>query len=109
MGIHQKDEPHWLYHVYDGLGRLLYIGQTTNPEGRMRNWRNRRNCGAAWFRHARRITWRLYGCWFDAYTAETDAILEEQPPFNVQHRRRPMAQCLAERELFDWPDDIEAA
>lgn len=97
----------WLYHAYDAADRLLYIGQTKDPEVRMRSWETQsrtqnpaRRAEAIWFRYARRFTWRPYASLAEVDRSESAAVRVEQPPFNTRLRGRPAVEVHAERELF---------
>jgi predicted GIY-YIG superfamily endonuclease len=89
-----------LYRLYDGEGVLLYVGITNMPNVRfaahsMKSW---------WKRVDRKDI-----VWFDnrqqAEQAETRAIRDEQPVFNVA--KSPWRSVAAAAELNDLPDDLD--
>lgn len=89
-----------LYRLYDREGALLYVGITNMPNVRfashsMKSW---------WKRVTRKDI-----VWFDnrqqAEQAETKAIHEEQPVFNVA--KSPWRSVTAAAELSDLPDGLD--
>lgn len=76
------DERHCLYRLYDDLGDLLYIGIAVNPARRFIEHQSR---SAWWLEVARReLEWHPDRRSVEA--AETLAIRNERPAFNVQKR-----------------------
>lgn len=69
-----------LYRFFDGDGRLLYVGISSNAIRRLRQHAT----SASWFDFVRRITIDPIGSREDALRAERDAILNEKPVYNVQ-------------------------
>lgn len=76
-------QPHWLYRMYDVQGALLYIGQTTNPQQRIRA--HRANSDAPWAADVVRVRWDCVGNRWDALRLEKEAIQEERPRHNRAH------------------------
>lgn len=77
--------PYVLYRLYDRENRLLYVGRTINPAGRLNA-------------HLYRQLWadEVAGATFQRFTdpvtlarAEVEAIRRERPRYNVVHNGRP--------------------
>lgn len=82
----RRRRPHWLYRCYDKDGRLLYIGQTSNPKGRMAVWRSvKTGIEYGWFREVTSMRWCEYPNWWVVCMAEREAIKAERPAHNRQH------------------------
>lgn len=72
--------PTSLYRYYDRDGVLLYVGIT--GRGALRNGEH---FSKPWWRHVRRQEVEHFPSRAAALAAESAAIREHQPPFNVQH------------------------
>lgn len=84
-----------LYRLYDGDGRLLYIGITADPKTRFASHATYKPW---WAQVARKdVTW-LRATWQEALKVEAAAILNEKPKFNRKHNA-PRAPFSAET----WP------
>ncbi len=77
--------PTFLYRLYDGTGRLLYIGITDNVRTRMNGHSNTQ----PWWEAVTRVIVETHPDRVAAETAEWNAILAEKPVFNVQKTRAP--------------------
>lgn len=92
--IAARQEPHWLYRLYDADGVLLYIGQTRNPAQRFRGWFMDHKNGygrARWVSEAVRVDWRRYPNYDAVIAAEKLAIETERPLHNRQHQPQRVA------------------
>jgi predicted GIY-YIG superfamily endonuclease len=81
-----------LYRHYAKDGALLYVGITREPFQRWSNHTNK----SSWAQEVIRIDLEWFARWEDAYSAECEAILSEDPIHNIrrpgrtlQHRGRP--------------------
>jgi predicted GIY-YIG superfamily endonuclease len=73
-------QPHAVYRMYDGSGKLLYIGCTANISGRLLDhvgYRGGQMCQVA------RIELEWYPDFMAAREAEGRAIASENPPWNT--------------------------
>lgn len=75
---------HYLYRLYNGRGRLLYVGTSKDPWARFAQHRRERPIMTEAVRRGR-IT--VHASELDAKRAEREAITTEHPVFNVAHRR----------------------
>lgn len=99
----RRRQPHWLYRFFDGDGRLLYIGLTSNPATRMIGWRSAQRQGADWFGSVCRADWQRFENWLAGDQAERDAIASERPIHNIHHQA-PLH--VAPGDLFAWPEKV---
>jgi hypothetical protein len=85
-------DPHFLYRCYDADDRLLYIGCTAWPSGRITQHRqDRRNKASRWLQVSM-TRYEVEGPFPSLHAgllAEDRAIAAEQPLFNRQGRRIP--------------------
>lgn len=72
-------EPHVVYRIYDAADSLLYVGVSADFEARFRDHKNRAVWADDYSRHE--LTW--YPDRWKAESAETAAIMTEQPAYNV--------------------------
>lgn len=72
---------HYIYRAYDANCRLLYIGQTIQPEQRIRNHARQSH----WFPEAIEWEFEEVDGWWAMQDAEKAAIKSERPLYNVQH------------------------
>lgn len=84
---------HLVYRAYAFSGALLYVGSTMQLDVRLRQHRDAGN----WWRLCREITTEAYADLTSARAAETAAIANEQPVFNMVGTGAPMAR------LEDFP------
>lgn len=89
-----------LYRLYDGEGVLLYVGITNMP-----NVRFAAHSMKSWWRRVDRkdIVW--FADRQQAERAETRAIRDERPVFNVA--KSPWRSVVAAAELDDLPNDLD--
>jgi excinuclease UvrABC nuclease subunit len=73
-----------LYRVYGDEGILLYIGVSNNFG---RRW-NEHSRNQPWWNSRRRMTVDWYNTEDEALDAEAHAIFNEQPRYNVMHRKQ---------------------
>lgn len=85
-----------LYRAYDGQDRLLYVGISDGEFIRLAQ----HAASAPWTVHAVKITLTRYAVRADAETAEREAILGEDPVWNV--KGRPTARFL--QWMAAYPD-----
>lgn len=78
--------PHCLYRYYDADDNPLYIGVTKRPRERERSHSEK-----AWFTRVARKETEEYPDRYSALEAEREAIVREQPEFNIVHRFSPGA------------------
>lgn len=83
-----RQQPHWLYRLFDADGVLLYIGQTRNPKARFQNWFSKALNAPRfeWVHEAVRCDWHQYPDWWAVTAAEKQAIEVEGPAHNVYHQ-----------------------
>tara|TARA_R100000687_G_C6397425_1_gene140179 strand:+ start:297 stop:833 length:537 start_codon:yes stop_codon:yes gene_type:complete len=72
---------HYLYRHWSDAGGLLYVGVTNNPAKRIKD----HNKCANWFEQVNNITLQKYETRESVLKAERQAIIDEQPEFNIQH------------------------
>jgi predicted GIY-YIG superfamily endonuclease len=77
-------QPHWVYRYFQD-DRLLYIGFTINPKRRDAGHRT----GSPWYHLVTRCDLERHPHKWAAMSAESRAIRDESPAFNVQYNRRP--------------------
>lgn len=88
----RRQQPHWLYRMYDADGVLLYIGQTSNPVGRFTAWLGRACTNRRpWVLTVTRVDWRRYPNHDAVVAAEKLAIETERPIHNRDHQPRRVA------------------
>jgi predicted GIY-YIG superfamily endonuclease len=78
----------WLYRIWngepDGLeSQLLYVGISDSPSSRMANHESQK----WWWWISDNVTWQRYSCREEAKQAETEAIQNEWPLFNIEESR----------------------
>lgn len=71
-------EPISVYRCFDASGRLLYVGQSINPAGRLRDEHSRRFSGQL---TTITITWHRTKD--EALAAEKEAIQSDRPLYNI--------------------------
>lgn len=88
-----RNEPHWLYRLFDADGVLLYIGQTRRPAARFQIWFSRasREDRFAWLYTAVRAEWQRFPNHSAVVAAEKAAIEDGLPRHNNQHMPRRVA------------------
>jgi hypothetical protein len=84
-----------MYRVYDAEDRLIYVGATHHLPCRMGQHQN----ASWWHCLAARIQWDFHPTKDAAFAAETVAIQEEQPAFNIRGAGR------AENDFGHWTAD----
>jgi predicted GIY-YIG superfamily endonuclease len=85
-------EPHVVYRIYDKAGDLLYVGVTVDFETRMQYHRSR----SAWFPGYSHHELTEYPDRWKAESAETAAIMNEQPRHN-QAQAKPLRRPRPEK------------
>lgn len=75
-----------VYRLFDGDGKLLYVGCTIHPTNRLPQHR-----GKPWFTRVASCTFEHFDSHEDAQRAEKHAIDTESPRFNKQPVRRIMS------------------
>lgn len=75
-----------VYRIYDTAGRLLYVGISTNPEGRLAQHR----CRQPWGRDVAAVEVAWFADREAAKSAEAHAIRDENPLYNLT---RPRLEC----------------
>ncbi|WP_132120963.1 GIY-YIG nuclease family protein [Actinocrispum wychmicini] len=86
-----------LYRMFDRDGRLLYVGITLDVSQRFKEHR----AGKSWWTEASTITLERHGTRQDVEAAEAAAIVNEQPLYNVQRRRRHQTESLKRLKRLD--------
>lgn len=76
-----------VYRCYSATGELLYVGCTIKATQRI----ERHRYDSKWFLEVASITIEHFDLWNDAYAAETLAIIEESPKYNVMQSVNPPA------------------
>lgn len=79
--IGKRDRSTALYRMFDGEGRLLYIGISVAPNVRMAQHRHTGD----WIYSVSRIELQWFETGADARAAEREAILAERPPHNIAY------------------------
>lgn len=90
----RRAAPHWLYRLFDADGVLLYVGQTSDPVQRFRQWvgyARRTPDLYGWFRHVVRCDWQQFPNWDAVVGAEKRAIETERPKHNIYHQPKRVA------------------
>jgi predicted GIY-YIG superfamily endonuclease len=79
MALHHRGTATALYRIFAADDRLLYVGVSINPTGRLKQHRYTQ----AWWPEAQKceVQWHLSGR--EAYEAETEAIKTEHPKYNL--------------------------
>lgn len=75
--------PGIVYRIYDGEGRLLYVGCSKDPAARLRAHCGRSKNPTPWWRLVDRWTLEEFESHEDALAAEARAIVAERPLFNL--------------------------
>lgn len=75
----RRDEPHFLYRVFDDEHALLYVGCTVDPQRRFAEHRSR----APWFARADHVEWEAHPNRIAARRAERETIRREEPEHNL--------------------------
>jgi excinuclease UvrABC nuclease subunit len=70
-----------VYRIYDANDRLIYVGATANPMGRVIGHQR----ASWWFALAARVSYEPHEHIESALAAEWTAIAEEAPAFNITH------------------------
>lgn len=78
---------HALYRFHSDTGELLYVGITLNPTGRWRQHRRHK----PWWTEIARITIEQFPDRTSALLAETNAIHDEHPKYNIAQNPTPPA------------------
>lgn len=73
---------HWVYRCFDESGRLIYVGFTATPSGRIAAHESQ----SWWASQIARIEWSDYPTRADARAAEKEAIATENPRWNTLGR-----------------------
>lgn len=89
MSADLASRPHSVYRVYGVRGDLLYIGCSADPEKRMRQ--HMVNGESKWRWLAERVTVELFPDRASALAAESVAIREEEPIWNLNGSGRAAA------------------
>ena len=90
-------EPAYVYRVYDGGGRLLYVGFAVCPEDRFRGHEH----SSRWYGKIAAVAIEKYPDVLTARAAETDAIKAEWPLWNIsQSPDKEIVQQIASRALL---------
>lgn len=81
-----------VYIMYDAVGIILYIGQTTNFAERMKShrglqWRES-NVPSVWMKYVRRVSMTPFPSRTEALAEERRLIEMHQPPFNTFYTDR---------------------
>ena len=92
--------PVWVYRVYDDVGRLIYVGQTTYPDVRFTIHR----CQSWWHSQIADVRWEEHCCRASAVRAESAAIATELPRWN----RRVKWNARERWSHQDWLDYFES-
>jgi hypothetical protein len=75
-----SDGKHHLYRHFDGMGRLLYVGESLNAVVRLAA----HGKSAHWFDDIRRVEIEVFPDRESARAAETKAIRDERPLHNIR-------------------------
>lgn len=75
-----KSTEHHVYRAFDEVGRLLYVGCTSNPQNRFGCHRSH---GSKWLPYAASTAWDTFPTREEALLEEARAIRVEAPRFNV--------------------------
>jgi excinuclease UvrABC nuclease subunit len=78
---HLEHLPHSVYRCYDADGVLLYIGCSYQVEKRLK-WHT--TSSAHWFQHVADVKVQQYANRSEGLAAELEAIITEEPVFNVK-------------------------
>ena len=79
-----EDQPTQLYRHYDSSGRLLYVGISNNHIARLGQHRD----AAQWFHLIDSVKIEHFKSRAEALEAERQAIQNEDPKYNIQHKKR---------------------
>lgn len=77
-----RENPHFVYRVFDQADTLLYVGCTRAPHTRFKHHRSQ----AAWYSRAHRVDWDPHPNFLTARAAESAAIRADRPLFNIEHK-----------------------
>lgn len=86
-----------VYRIYDANDRLIYIGATSNPMGRLIGHQRQ----SWWFALAARVSFEPHEHMDSAFATEWTAIAEEAPAFNITHNGGRAEQVNARLTLRD--------
>ena len=78
-----RNDPHYVYRLYDAEGDLLYIGCTVSPRQR----RHGHMQSSPWFKDVDTFRLTIYPNRPHAMRVEREAIYTEDPRYNVHGRR----------------------
>ena len=84
-----KAKPHALYRVFTSDQRLLYVGCTMGPLSRITAHCKQR----PWRKLIASVSIEWHGNWDAARAAETAAIRDEDPIWNVHHKKGERIQA----------------
>lgn len=101
FGGQMKSKPCELYRHFDADGRLLYVGIAWCTTERLMGHKS----GSHWFGQITRIEIERFPTRRGALDAETTAITNENPVFNIQSEVRRGSNCLsdeAKAEKREW-------
>lgn len=93
-------DSHYVYRCYDHNDRLIYVGVTKNVPQRMTLHRNRQSDSRWWQDQVAEVSVKEYGNRRDAEAMEEEAILTENPRWNVKIKDKTMHLW----ELSDFDD-----
>lgn len=79
-----------LYRYFSKVGELLYVGITCNKEGRHKA----HSKYSPWFQTHEKVEYQRFEKREDAAKAEVNIIKEENPKWNVVHKRLPNVQLV---------------
>ena len=91
---HIRKKPHCLYRVFTEANELLYVGCSMGPLMRITSHCNKQ----PWRKLIASVTIEWHENWDAARDAETSAIREESPIWNVHHKQGERIQA---RGIFD--------
>lgn len=105
MSYHRHaDKRTYVYRLFDDAGRLIYIGSTMEPEGRVEH--HRKNMW--WGPQIKRMSFKVYPDRQSGIEAEAHAIRTENPRWNINHRSYGSASW-TEQTYMDFITAMENA
>lgn len=78
-GVSNSEDKHHLYRHFDADGNLLYVGVSISSLRRL----SQHKLNSHWFDKIANVTIQKFSSRFAALTAETNAIREEKPLYNI--------------------------